>query len=64
MIEIRWVQNDQGLMQLQQRTRDVRVDASGAFCQFTKWSEWTAVPIVHGNDAFVGVVDVFDTRCS
>lgn len=64
MIEIRWVKDYQGFMQLQQRTRNVCVDAAGAFCQFTEWSEWQAVPIVHDPHAFEDVVDVFDTRSS
>mgnify|MGYP006327534271 CR=1 FL=1 len=39
MIELRW--ND-GV--LEQRTRIPRVDANGAFCDFTAWSEWHRVP--------------------
>ena len=62
MIEIRWVKDDQGYMQLQHRTRNVSVDAAGAFCQFTEWSEWQAVPIVRDAHAFVDVVDTRPSR--
>ena len=64
MVEIRWVKDNQGFMQLQQRTRGICRDASGAFCELTEWSEWQAVPIVHDPHEFVNVVDVFDTRSS
>jgi len=43
MIEIRWLGGVN--RKLQQRTREVQVDASGAFCGFTEWSEWSDVPI-------------------
>ena len=46
MIEIRWEKRDDGSMKLQQRTRDVYVDASTAFCGFTEWSDWHDVPTV------------------
>jgi hypothetical protein len=39
MIELRW---NGGV--LEQRTRNLCVDATGAFCQFTEWSEWHLVP--------------------
>lgn len=39
MIELRW---NGGI--LEQRTRMPRVDANGAFCDFTDWSEWHPVP--------------------
>ena len=62
MIEIRWVNVGDGNLQLQQRTRIPRVDGSGAFCDFTAWSEWAAVPIVHDPRQVASVVDVFPTR--
>lgn len=62
MLEIRWVNDGDGNLQLQQRTRQPTVDASGAFCGFADWSEWEAVPIVHCEDAMRLTVDVFDTR--
>lgn len=46
MSEMRWVKDDQGHVQLQQRTRSFVVDASGNFCGLTGWSDWEAVPIV------------------
>ena len=62
MLEIRWVTDGDGTLQLQQRARLPVVDASGAFCGFGLWSEWVAVPIVHREDAMRSTVDVFDTR--
>lgn len=62
MIEIRWVTDDSGSMQLQQRTRSVFVDAAGAFCGFAEWSDWQAVPIVHDSNAFADFADVFGTK--
>lgn len=62
MNEIRWVTDGKGNMQLQFRTRSVRVDASGAFCQFTDWSEWSAVPLVHDEKLFRSYVDEFPGR--
>ena len=62
MIEIRWVNVGGGNLQLQQRTRIPRVDGSGAFCDFTAWSEWAAVPIVNDPRQVASVVDVFPTR--
>jgi len=59
MIEIRWVDAGGGNLQLQQRTRLPRVDGNGAFCDFTAWSDWTAVEIVHDGSQVVSVVDVF-----
>lgn len=49
MIEIRWV-NDGDNLELQQRTRGLTVDVSGAFCGFTEWSDWSAIPGVHADD--------------
>jgi hypothetical protein len=62
MIEIRWVDIGGGCLQLQQRTRMLRVDGSGAFCDFTAWSDWVAVPILHGEMHARPVVDDFDGR--
>lgn len=62
MIEIRWVNVGGGNLQLQQRTRIPRVDGNGAFCDFTAWSEWAAVPVVHDPRQVASVVDVFPTR--
>jgi hypothetical protein len=62
MVEIRWVDCGGGNLQLQQRTREPIMDAAGAFCGFTKWGPWTAVPIHHGNDLEQSAVHVFDTR--
>lgn len=45
MIELRWIVRGD-FSQLYQRTRQMTVDASGAFCGFTEWSEWTLVPMV------------------
>ncbi len=64
MIEIRWVDVGGGHMQLQQRTRLPRVDGNGAFCDFTGWSDWSAVRIVHGEIHKRPVVDDFDSRLS
>ena len=61
MLEIRWVDVGGGNLQLQQRTRVPQVDVSGAFCAFTAWSDWSAVPVVHGNIHARSVVDVFET---
>ena len=61
MIEIRWVDVGGGNLQLQQRTRMPRVDGNGAFCDFTAWSDWAAVPIVHDPRQVASVVDVFPT---
>lgn len=47
MLEIR-LADCGGFMQLQQRTREPIVDASGAFCGFTQWGPWIAVAIYHG----------------
>lgn len=47
MFEMRWVSDRDGNLQLQQRSRGFQVDASGAFCGLTAWSDWAAVPIVH-----------------
>lgn len=46
MIELRLAISVEGGLQLQQRTRTVVTDASGAFCGFSDWSEWTAVSLV------------------
>jgi len=62
MIEIRWVNVGDGNLQLQHRTRIPRVDGNGAFCDFTAWSEWAAVPIVNDPRQVASVVDVFPTR--
>lgn len=59
MIEIRFVDDGRGNLQLQQRTRLPRVDCNGAFCDFTGWSNWTAVEIIHDASQVVSVVDVF-----
>jgi hypothetical protein len=64
MLEIRFVNDGQGGLQLQQRTRQPAVDASGAFCGFGEWSDWASVPVVHGESALRSAVDVFDTRDS
>lgn len=45
MIELQWVMTH-NTPQLCQRTREIVVDASGAFCGFTEWSEWTPVPTI------------------
>jgi hypothetical protein len=50
MIELRWVLDDSGFMQLQQRTRT------------TEWSEWKEVPIVHDPQALVPVDECGDKR--
>ncbi len=52
MVEIRWV-TDGEQMQLQQRTRNFTVDASGAFCGVGDWSEWEAVEVVHSENQLV-----------
>ncbi len=57
-IEIRWVSDNKGNMQLQQRTRQPVVDATGSFCGFD-WSDWSAVPIHHDCEKLRPVVDVF-----
>jgi hypothetical protein len=44
--EIRWLKDEHGIMQLQQRTRYLFFDASGVACQFSDWSEWVPVPVV------------------
>lgn len=62
MIEIRWVDIGGGNLQLQQRTRLPRVDGNGAFCDFAEWSDWSAVPIVHGAIHATPAVDVLDSR--
>lgn len=61
MYELRWVVVDEegGDLQLQFRTRGMQTDASGAVCGFSDWSDWVAVPIVHGKRHAVSVVDVF-----
>lgn len=41
MIELRW---NNGI--LEQRTRVPRTDATGAFCDFTEWTDWHPVPVV------------------
>ena len=64
MIEIRWVDVGSGNLQLQQRTRLPRVDGNGAFCDFTDWSDWAAVQIVHGAKHECSVIEVFDSRGS
>lgn len=51
MIELRWLVDGQGRLHLQQRTCQVCVDASGAFCDFGEWSAWEPVPIVHNPDS-------------
>jgi hypothetical protein len=61
MIEIRWVYVGGGKLQLQKRTRLPRVDSSGAFCDFAEWSDWSAVPIVHGAQHACSVIDIFDS---
>lgn len=62
MIEIRWVTDGKGNLQLQQRTRLICSDAAGAFCEFTEWSEWQSVPIVHDEQAVRSVLDEFGTQ--
>ena len=62
MLQIRWVQLLSGEMQLQQRGRVPRVDGNGAFCDFSEWSDWSAVEIVHDPSQVVPVVDVFESR--
>ena len=62
MLEIRLVNCGGGNLQLQQRTREPIVDASGAFCGFTKWGPWVPVPIHYGSDLEQSAVHVFDTR--
>lgn len=64
MIEIRWVDVGGGNLQLQQRTRSPRVDGNGAFCDFTAWSDWSAVQIVYGAEHACSVIEVFDSRGS
>lgn len=46
MIELRQVNCGDGSFRLEQRTRNVTCDASGAFAGFTEWSEWGPVPTV------------------
>lgn len=48
--ELRMMTGDGGLWQLQFRTRQPVVDASGAFCGFGEWSEWSDVPTVRGGE--------------
>lgn len=62
MFELRLADVGDGNIQLQQRTRELVMDASGAFCGLSEWSDWSAVPIVHGKDVTRPVVDVFTTR--
>jgi hypothetical protein len=63
MIEIRWVDVGGGNLQLQQRSRGFQVDASGAFCGLTAWSEWEAVPIVHASGAVVSRLPRISLQC-
>jgi len=60
MLDLRWVANRDGDLQLQFRTRGMRVDANGAFCDFDEWTDWAAVPIVHFPERVLPTVDVFD----
>lgn len=60
MFELRYVADADGFWQLQFRTRQPVVDASGAFCGFGLWSDWSAVPVIHGEHK--SIVDVYDTR--
>jgi hypothetical protein len=62
MIEIRWVDVGGGNLQLQQRTRLPRVDGNGAFCDFTPWSNWSAVPIVHGDHSVPNYGNIVSER--
>jgi hypothetical protein len=61
MFELRWVNDGDGNLQLQHRSRGFQVDAYGAFCAVTAWGDWEAVPIVHASDAVVSTVDVFQS---
>jgi len=64
MLEIRFVNDGQGGLQLQQRTRQPVADYSGAFCGFSEWSDWSSVAVVHGEGELRSALDVFDTRSS
>ena len=46
MIELRWYDYGNRTL-LQYRTRQMTMDASGAFCGFSEWSEWMLVPTEH-----------------
>lgn len=48
--ELRMMTGDGGLWQLQFRTRQPVVDASGAFCGFGDWTDWSDVPTVRGGE--------------
>jgi hypothetical protein len=59
MLEIRFVADGKGGLQLQQRTRHPVVDASGAFCGYGQWSDWASVPVVHDPSELRSAVDDF-----
>lgn len=62
-IEIRWVSDSKGNMQLQQRTRQPVVDVAGAFCGYSdKWSDWSAVPILYDSEELRPVVHVYKAK--
>ncbi len=52
MLELRLCVSDGGEWQLQQRTREFAVDASGAFCGFGDWSEWTEISRIRHTTEF------------
>lgn len=62
MLEIRWVRDDQGYIQLQQRKRELVSGSAGGFSRFTAWSDWEAVPIVQDFFEFKEVKEVTGTN--
>lgn len=60
MIELRQVNCGDGSFRLEQRTRNVTCDASGAFAGFTEWSEWGPVPTVGKSDQPIVDSDLSD----
>lgn len=59
MVELRMV-HDKNLLssQLQVRTRGFQVDASGALCGLTEWSEWALIPNVIDDDLLIWPEDI------
>lgn len=50
MIELRWVAFGPN-RQLEYRVQQVAIDASGALCPGSGWSDWKIVPTVDGDEA-------------
>lgn len=50
MLQLRWVNDGNGNLTLEQRYRGFQVDVNSAFCGFTEWSSWGPLQVIHEAD--------------